>query len=151
MKKLFKWIIDNIKAEYRNHPVRFNIVLIVFETIMELLSVLGLAIGVVEDHPVLAIFCFLMVIYWGGFICHALDNIIYRKWKNAWWHLDITNPQIISLIHVLVNAQKDIDDGKVSWIGIFYDPSKERIETKRVPIEEYLANPQPTVDEKAPE
>lgn len=151
MKKLFEWIIDNGKAEYRNHPVRFNIVLIVFEAIMALWSGLGLAFGDVEAQPVLALLDLLLIICWGGFIWHAMDNIIYRKWKNAWWHLDITNPQIISLIHALANAQKDIDDGKVAWIGNFYDPSKERIEANRVPIEEYLADSQPTVDEKTPE
>lgn len=148
MKKLVKWIIDKNKADRRNHPVRYNIALIVFDTIMELLSVLGLAACDVEAHPVMAIFYFLYVIFFGGFICHALDNIIGR---HDWRHLDITNPQIISMIHAMANAQKDIDDGKVSWVGNFYDPSKERIETKRVPIEEYLSNPQPTVNEKAPE
>lgn len=145
MKKLFKRIIDKNKSAYRNHPVLYNIVLIVFETIMALWSGFGLAFGDVEAHPVRAILNFLLIIYWGGFICHALDNIIGR---NAWWHLDITNPQIISLIHALANAQKDIDDGKVAWIGNFYDPSNERIEANRIPIEEYLVDPQPTVSEE---
>lgn len=145
MKKLFKRIIDKNKSAYRNHPVLYNIVLIVFETIMALWSGIGLAFGDVEAHPVRAILNFLLIIYWGGFICHALDNIIGR---NAWWHLDITNPQIISLIHALANAQKDIDDGKVAWIGNFYDPSNERIEANRIPIEEYLVDPQPTVSEE---
>jgi len=148
MKKLFKRIIDKNKSAYRNHPVLYNIVLIVLETIMALWSGLGLAFGDVEAHPVWAILDFLLVIYWGGFICHALDNIIGR---HDWWHLDITNPQIISLIHSLADAQKDIEDGKIAWIGNFYDPSKERIEATRVPIEEYLVDPQPTVGEKAPE
>ena len=148
MKKLFKWIIDKNKSEYRNHPVRYNIVLIVLETIMALWSGLELAFGDVEAHPVRAILDFLLIMYWGGFICHALDNIIGR---NDWRNLDITNPQIIRLIHSMANAQKDIEDGKISWIGNFYDPSKERIEANRMPIEEYLADPQPTVDEKAPE
>lgn len=145
MKKLFKRIIDKNKSAYRNHPVLYNIVLIVFETIMALWSGIGLAFGDVEAHPVRAILNFLLIIYWGGFICHALDNIIGR---NAWWHLDITNPQIISLIHALANAQKDIDDGKVAWIGNFYDPSNERIKANRIPIEEYLVDPQPTVSEE---
>ena len=30
MKKLFKWIADKNKAERKKHPVRFNVVLIVF-------------------------------------------------------------------------------------------------------------------------
>lgn len=148
MKKLFKWIADKNKAERKNHPVRFNIVLIVFETIMALWCGLSIAFGDVVAHPVWGIINFLLLIYWGGFICHALDNIIGR---NAWWHLDITNPQIISLIHSLANAQKDIEDGKIAWIGNFYDTSKERIEANRIPIEEYLVDPQPTVDENAPE
>jgi hypothetical protein len=65
--------------------------------------------------------------------------------------LSITNPKIIQLIHSLAHAEKDIEDGKIGWIGNFYDPSKERIEATRVPIEEYLVDPQPTVGEKAPE
>ena len=125
MKKLFKRIIDKNKSAYRNHPVLYNIVLIVLETIMALWSGLGLAFGDVEAHPVWAILDFLLVIYWGGFLCQ--------------------------LIHSLAHAEKDIEDGKIGWIGNFYDPSKERIEATRVPIEEYLADPQPTVDEKAPE
>lgn len=148
MKKLFKWIIDKNKSEYRNHPVLYNIVLIVIETIGAIMPGLALAFGDVEAHPVWAIIDFLLVIYWGGFICHALDNIIGR---HDWRHLPITNPQIIHLIHSLANAQKDIEDDKIAWIGNFYNPSKEHMEVNRVPIEEYLVDPHPTVDEKAPE
>jgi hypothetical protein len=118
------------------------------ETIMAVWSGLGLAFVDVEAHPVWAILDFLLVIYWGGFICHALDNIIGR---HDWRHLPIAHPKILQLIYSLAHAEKDIEDGKVAWIGTFYDPSKERIEANRIPIEEYLADPQPTVDEKSPE
>ena len=114
---------------------------------VELRRQLKLDDAFVRDHEE-AILDFLLVIYWGGFICHALDNIIGR---HDWRHLPITHPKIIQLIYSLAHAEKDIEDGKVAWIGNFYDPSKERIEANRVPIEEYLADPQPTVDERAPE
>jgi len=151
MKKLATWLINKFKLDRRNHPTRNSIMLIVIETIGAIVAGLALAFGDAEEYPVPAIINFIILLYWGGFISHEIDCIIGRK-RNAWWHLDITNPQIIRLIHALANAQKDINDGKVAWIGNFYDPSKERIEATRVPIEEYLADdPKPTVDGKAPE
>lgn len=148
MKKLATWIRN--KLDRKNHPTRRSIVLIAIEAIGAIIAGLGLAFGDVKEYPVPGIINFFILLFWGGCISHEIDCIIGRKQK-AWWHLDITNLQIISLIHALANAQKDIDDGKVAWIGNFYDPSKERIEANRVPIEEYLVDPQPTVDEKAPE
>ena len=71
MKKLFKWIADKNKAERKNHPVRFNIVLIVFETIMAWWCGLSIAFGDVVAHPVWGIINFLLLIYWGGlFVTH---------------------------------------------------------------------------------
>ena len=148
MKKLATWISN--KLDRKNHPTRRSIVLIVIEAIGAIMAGLVLAFGDVEEYPVPGIINFFFLLFWGGCISHEIDCIIGRK-RNAWWHLDITNPQIIRLIHSLAHAQKDIEDGKIAWIGNFYDPSKERIEANRVPIEEYLADPQPTVDEKAPE
>lgn len=148
MKKLATWIKN--KFDRQKHPTRRSIALIVIESIGAIIAGLGLAFGDATEYPVPGILNFLLLLFWGGCISHEIDCIIGRK-QNAWWHLGITNPQIISLIHALANAQKDIEDGKVAWIGNFYDPSKERIEANRVPIEEYLVDPQPTVDEKSPE
>ena len=151
MKKLLNWLRDKYQEDRRKHPTRSSIALIAFEFIGAIMAGIAIAFGDVEECPAPAIFNFFILMFWGGCICHELDCIIGRK-RNDWWHLDITNRDIIRLIHALANAQKDIDDGKVAWIGNFYDPSKERIEATRVPIEEYLADdPKPTMDEKAPE
>ena len=73
--------------------------------------------------------------------------------------MDITDPQIISLIHGLAKAQEDIKSGKIAWKAAFYDPSTHAVEVTRVPLEEYLvdttpeqnavaADPTPTVSEE---
>ena len=148
MKKLGTWI--NNKLDHQKHPTRLSIVLIAIESIGAITAGIALAFGDAKEYPFPAILNFLLLLYWGSCIGHEVHSIIGRK-RNDWRHLDITDPQIISLIHSLANAQKDIEDGKIAWIGNFYDPSKERIEANRIPIEEYLVDPQPTVDEKAPE
>lgn len=150
MKKLFIWLRNKYQEDYRKHHTRNCIITIAIELVMAMFAGFALIFGDAEETPVAAALNCIILMFWGGFICHEVDSIIGRK-RNDWWHLDITNPQIISLIHSLANAQKDIEDGKIAWIGNFYDPSKERIEANRIPIEEYLADPQPTVDEKAPE
>ena len=52
--------------------------------------------------------------------------------------MDITDPQIISLIHALAKVQEDIKSGKIAWKAAFYDPSTHAVEVTRVPLEEYL-------------
>lgn len=146
MKKLFKWISNNFDRQ--KHPTRCSIVLLVIEAIGAIMAGLSLAFGEVKEYPVPGIINFFILLFWGGCISHNIDSIIGRK-RNYWWHLDITNPQIISLIHALAKAQKDIDDGKIAWKGAFYDPSTHAVEVTRVPLEEYLVDTAPEQNAEA--
>ena len=155
MKKLFKWIAKKNANERKAHPVRYNIGLIVLMLILN--AMLVLAAIVPEDrleHPIRLLGFFVFSIENGGIICHLLDRVIGR-YTNDWRIANIVNPQIIQLIQSLEKAEQDITEGKIAWIGNFYDPSKERVETTRVPIEEYLVDPkpaeEPTVSRKTPE
>lgn len=156
MKTLVTWL--NSKLDRQKHPTRRIIVLFVIEAIGAIIAGLGLAFGDVEEYPLPGIINFFLLLFWGGCISHNIDCIIGRK-RNVWWHLDITDPQIISLIHGLAKAQEDIKSGKIAWKGAFYDPSTHAVEVTRVPLEEYLvdttpeqnavaADPTPTVSEK---
>ena len=137
MKKLGTWI--NNKLNHQKHPTRLSIVLIAIESIGAITAGIALAFGDAKEYPVPAILNFLLLLYWGGCICHEVHSIIGRK-RNDWRYLDITDPQIISLIHALAKAQEDIKSGKIAWKSAFYDPSTHAVEVTRVPLEEYLSD-----------
>lgn len=134
MKKLVTWI--NNKLDHQKHPTRLSIVLIAIGAIT---AGIALAFGDAKEYPVPAILNFLLLLYWGSCIGHEVHSIIGRK-RNDWRHLDITDPQIISLIHALAKVQEDIKSGKIAWKAAFYDPSTHAVEVTRVPLEEYLAD-----------
>jgi hypothetical protein len=139
MKKLLNWLRDTYQEDRRKHPTRNSIMNIAVESIMAMLAGFALILGDAEKPPVAAALGCIILMFWGGCICHEVDCIIGRK-RNDWWHLDITDPQIISLIHALAKAQEDIKSGKIAWKAAFYDPSTHAVEVTRVPLEEYLAD-----------
>lgn len=148
MKKLFIWLRNKYQEDYHKHHTRNCIMTIAIELFMAMFAGFALIFGNAEETPVAAALNCIILMFWGGFIFHEVDSIIGRK-RNDWWHLDITNPQIISLIHALAKAQKDIDDGKIAWKGAFYDPSTHAVEVTRVPLEEYLVDTAPEQNAEA--
>ena len=65
-------------------------------------------------------------------------------------HMDITVvacPALQSLVETLAYNAQDLSAQKLAMAVQLYDPDKERIEYERHPIEDYLADPAPTVSQ----
>lgn len=153
MKKITTW--------FNKHPVCEHAVLMLLDIGVLISLATEMATRPFAANPVTFIVDILLVVMWGGFLCEHVCKII-GIYMGAWNCMNITNPQIIQLIIGLAKAQDDINSGKLNWKAAFYDPSKYAVEVTRVPLEEYMvdnipdqhvvaADPQPTVDEKAPE
>lgn len=157
MKKISKKISD----WFGKHPVCEHAVLMLFDIVMLILFAFDMTERPFAEHPSVFIVDFLAVVF-GSCAMGSHLSKIFGIYAGAWNCLNITNSQIIQLIIGLAKAQDDINSGKIAWKAAFYDPSTHVVEVTRVPIEEYLADttaepkaeaadPNPTVDEKAPE
>ncbi len=151
-----------ISAWFDKHPVCMHAVLMLLDSLVIIWTAIDMATKrPFAEQPFVFIVDILLVVFWSGVLGNHISKIIGIH-LGAWDCLNITNSQIIQLIISLAKAQDDINKGKLAWKAAFYDPSTHVVEVTRVPIEEYLADttkepdavaadPNPTVDEKAPE
>lgn len=157
MKKTLKKISDWLAK----HPVCEHAVLMLLDILMLIWFALDMIERPFAEHPSVFIVDFLGVVFWSCMLGSHLFKII-GICAGAWDCMNITNSQIIQLIIGLAKAQDEINSGKLAWKAAFYDPATHVVEVTRVPLEEYMADttkepdavaadPQPTVDEKAPE
>ncbi len=87
----------------------------------------------------------------------------YRKWRKLVLNPDAVtfitadyegtitgSPTMKHLADILVRHRDLFSDGKLSLSITTFDPTKERVESNVVPLEEYTINDEPTVTEKSP-
>ena len=87
----------------------------------------------------------------------------YRKWRKLVRNPDAVtfitadyegtitgSPTMKHLADTLVRHRDLFSDGKLSLSITTFDPTKERVESNVVPLEEYMINDEPTVTEKSP-
>lgn len=134
MKNPFKWIWDKAYNDRKNHPVRVSLDFMFIEAITAAWQALWIVCNDVTQCPGTMTLAFLNLLALGGLLCHGLDKIIGHC-THDWRHADIRNADIISLILGLEKAETDINEGKIAWKAAFYDPSKERIEYIRIPLD----------------
>lgn len=145
MKNPFKWMRDKAYNDRKNHPVRVILDYMFIEAIIATWQALWIVCHDVTQYPGTMTVAFLNLLGLGGFMCNGLDKII-GHYGHDWRHADIRNTDIISLILGLEKAETDINEGKISWKAAFYDPSKERVEFVRIPLDP-KPEEEPTVSE----